>query len=81
MLHRLLAKILVILVKFYQKALSPWLGSNCRFNPTCSHYMLQAVAEHGPYRGFWLGLKRLGRCHPWSAPGHDPVPPNDAKKK
>jgi putative membrane protein insertion efficiency factor len=69
-----------ILVRFYQLTLSPLLvalagpGSGCRFEPTCSEYLLQAVETHGALRGSWLGLKRIGRCHPWGGSGFDPVP-------
>lgn len=69
--------ILVKLIRAYQFFLSPWLGSNCRFNPTCSHYAIQSIEQHGPVKGTWLAIKRIGRCHPWGASGDDPVPPND----
>ena len=62
------------LIRAYQLAVSPWLGANCRFYPSCSAYTLQAVAEHGSVRGSWLGLKRLARCHPFHSGGYDPVP-------
>ncbi|MBK8485079.1 MAG: membrane protein insertion efficiency factor YidD [Saprospiraceae bacterium] len=61
-------------VKAYQLLLSPILGKNCRFNPTCSNYMLQAVEEWGLIKGFYLGLKRITKCHPWGGSGEDPVP-------
>ncbi|MBK6545531.1 MAG: membrane protein insertion efficiency factor YidD [Saprospiraceae bacterium] len=61
-------------VKAYQLLLSPILGKNCRFNPTCSNYMLQAVEEWGLIKGFYLGLKRITKCHPWGGCGEDPVP-------
>ncbi len=61
-------------VRMYQIFLSPLLGKNCRFNPTCSNYMLQAVDEWGLFKGSWLGLKRIMRCHPWGGSGEDPVP-------
>lgn len=67
--------ILIALVRVYQLFLSPWLGNQCRFSPTCSHYAIEALRTHGALRGGWLGLKRIGRCHPWCAGGHDPVPP------
>ena len=67
-------KILIILVRGYQVLVSPWLGARCRFYPTCSDYMAQAIAHHGAIKGIWLGVKRLGRCHPWHEGGHDPVP-------
>ncbi len=68
--------VLIALVRFYRLMLSPWLGSGCRFEPTCSAYALQALQQHGAGRGSYLTLKRLGRCHPWCAGGHDPVPDN-----
>lgn len=64
----------VLLVRFYQYAISPWLGSNCRYQPTCSTYMIHALKEHGLLKGLWLGTKRIGRCHPWGGHGYDPVP-------
>jgi len=72
-----------IFIRSYQLTLSPLLavlggpGSGCRFYPTCSEYFLQAVEKHGAFRGSWLGLKRIGRCHPWGGSGHDPVPATD----
>lgn len=63
------------LVHLYRWFLSPWLGGHCRFHPSCSDYALQALAAHGPLRGGWLMLRRLGRCHPFGGSGWDPVPP------
>ena len=63
------------LVRFYQGAISPFFPSACRFTPTCSNYMFEAVKVHGPFKGTWLGLKRIGSCHPWGRHGYDPVPP------
>lgn len=68
-------KILITLVRGYRYAVSPLLGSCCRFHPSCSCYAEEAVARHGAVRGAWLALRRLARCHPWHAGGHDPVPP------
>jgi uncharacterized protein len=65
---------LVGLVQGYRLLLSPWLGSACRFTPTCSAYALQALQEHGAAAGSYLTLARIARCHPWCAGGHDPVP-------
>ncbi len=62
------------MIKFYQWAISPWLGNNCRYQPTCSAYMLQALEKYGVLKGTWLGLKRIVRCHPWGGSGYDPVP-------
>ena len=70
-----------LFIRGYQLLISPVLtlilgpGCGCRFEPTCSHYVLEAVERHGALRGGWLGLKRLGRCHPWGGSGLDPVPP------
>lgn len=72
--------ILCLLIRGYQRFLSPPLhflggpGSGCRYQPTCSHYCLQAVTHHGVIKGSWLGLKRICRCHPWGGQGFDPVP-------
>jgi hypothetical protein len=66
--------LLVGLVKGYRLVLSPWLGSACRFTPTCSAYSLQALQEHGAAAGAYLTLARIARCHPLCAGGHDPVP-------
>jgi putative membrane protein insertion efficiency factor len=67
-----------IFIRIYQVTLSPLLvavtGSGCRFEPTCSEYFLRAVQMHGAMRGTWMGLRRIGRCHPWGGSGNDPVP-------
>jgi len=65
---------LVGLVRFYQIFISPLLGSNCRFTPTCSNYMLEALEVYGLIKGLYLGVKRIFRCHPWGGSGYDPVP-------
>jgi len=65
---------LIALVKGYRLLLSPWLGSGCRFEPTCSAYALEALQRHGALTGSRLTLNRLARCHPWCEGGHDPVP-------
>jgi putative membrane protein insertion efficiency factor len=66
-------------VRFYQLAISPLLGPRCRFQPTCSHYFVQAVEEWGVFKGGWLGLKRILKCHPWGPWGYDPVPRRQGK--
>ena len=66
--------LLIGLVKGYRLLLSPWLGSSCRFEPTCSAYSLQALQNHGAVAGSYMTLARLVRCHPWCAGGSDPVP-------
>lgn len=70
-----MTKILVLLIRFYQGAISPWLGKNCRYQPTCSQYMLEALEIHGLWLGLYLGTKRIASCHPWGGSGYDPVPP------
>ncbi|MEO0004113.1 MAG: rane protein insertion efficiency factor YidD [Pseudomonadota bacterium] len=65
---------LMALVRAYRLLLSPWVGSGCRFEPTCSAYSLRALEHHGAVSGSWLTLKRLCSCHPWCAGGRDPVP-------
>jgi putative membrane protein insertion efficiency factor len=67
---------LVSLIRIYQKLVSPNLGANCRFQPTCSSYAAEAVGRFGVLRGGWLAMKRIGRCHPLHAGGYDPVPKN-----
>lgn len=74
MVNRVISWVLVAFVRFYQGAVSPWLGRQCRYEPTCSHYMVDAIREWGWARGGWMGLKRIGRCHPWGGSGYDPVP-------
>jgi uncharacterized protein len=66
-------RILIAVLKGYKFLISPMLPSACRFYPTCSDYMMEAVARHGAARGVWMGLKRLGRCHPFHEGGYDPV--------
>jgi conserved hypothetical protein YidD len=71
---RTMARILIYLIRLYRYTLSPWLGNQCRFYPTCSCYAEQAIARYGVLRGGWLALHRLLRCHPWRPGGVDPVP-------
>jgi len=63
----------VILIKIYRGAISPLLPSACRYTPTCSQYMLDALNKYGLFKGGWMGIKRISRCHPWGGHGHDPV--------
>lgn len=69
-----LAYLFSLPVRFYRLVISPLIGSNCRFQPTCSAYALEALSRHGGLRGGWLTLRRLVRCHPWGKSGYDPVP-------
>ena len=69
-----MGKILIGLIKLYQWCLSPFLGSSCRFFPSCSNYALEAIKKHGVLKGGYLTIMRLARCHPWCEGGHDPVP-------
>lgn len=69
------------LIKFYQKIISPLLPHTCRYQPTCSQYMLEAIQIHGVIKGIWLGAKRILRCHPWGGSGYDPVPPPKASPR
>lgn len=67
-------RIVLALLRGYRYAISPMLGRNCRFVPSCSEYALEAVERHGALKGAWLALRRVGRCHPFSGGGYDPVP-------
>jgi len=66
-------KLISAILRFYQWGVSPLLPSSCRYHPTCSEYMRQAVEKYGPVRGVWMGVKRVGRCHPFHSGGLDPV--------
>lgn len=70
-------RLAIFLLRGYQYLISPLLGPRCRFHPSCSHYAIEALQQHGLLRGLWLTLRRLLRCHPWHPGGHDPVPPTD----
>jgi putative membrane protein insertion efficiency factor len=71
---KILAIPFIILIKIYQLLVSPLLPPSCRFTPTCSHYTLEALKKYGLFKGSWLGVKRILRCHPWGRSGYDPVP-------
>jgi len=66
--------IFLFLIRLYQKFLSPLLGANCRYTPTCSQYGLEAIKKYGAWKGGWLALKRIASCNPWGGHGYDPVP-------
>ncbi|MCK5679105.1 MAG: membrane protein insertion efficiency factor YidD [Flavobacteriaceae bacterium] len=64
----------ILIVKFYQAAISPYLPSSCRYTPTCSHYTIEALQKHGLLKGGWMAIKRISSCNPWGGSGYDPVP-------
>ena len=71
---KVLNYLLIVPIKLYQILLSPLIVPSCRFTPTCSNYAIEAINKHGPFKGFWLAIKRISKCHPWGDSGHDPVP-------
>jgi putative membrane protein insertion efficiency factor len=71
---KILNYFLIVPIKLYQILLSPLIGPSCRFTPTCSNYAIEAINKHGPFKGLWLTIKRISKCHPWGDSGHDPVP-------
>ena len=73
--------LLLSLIRFYQRCISPLFPPTCRFVPTCSSYAIQAIERFGVMRGSWLAIKRLCRCHPWGGHGYDPVPEKKPKNK
>jgi putative membrane protein insertion efficiency factor len=72
-ISRLLVSLFVLLITIYQRVVSPWIGPSCRFHPTCSSYAVDAIRKYGPFGGTFRALARLGRCHPLSKGGYDPV--------
>ncbi len=75
-----LAHIIALPVRAYRVILSPWVGFNCRYQPTCSAYALESLEKHGALRGSWLAARRIGRCHPLGGDGYDPVPQREGSK-
>ena len=73
-MQKQLASLLILLVRFYQRAISAWLPPRCRFHPSCSQYAIEALQKHGAGQGSWLATKRICRCHPLNPGGYDPVP-------
>ena len=73
-LSEFLATILILPIRFYQKSISPLTPPSCRFTPTCSQYAIEALRKHGPFKGMYLAVRRILRCHPWGGSGYDPVP-------
>ena len=76
---RFFSAVFIGLVRFYQLAISPLLGPHCRHTPTCSSYTIEAIRIWGPFKGGWMGLRRIARCHPWGTSGYDPVPKKEEK--
>ena len=70
----MLKKLFILPIKCYQKLLSPLIGKSCRFQPTCSYYAIGCIDRFGIFKGLWLSLKRIFRCHPWGGEGEDPIP-------
>ena len=73
-INKFISSILLLLIRVYKITLSPLLGPSCRYTPSCSKYTYQAIEKHGPFKGTWLGIKRILSCHPWGGSGYDPVP-------
>lgn len=73
-LKKFLSKLLLLPIYFYRNFISPLLPPACRYTPTCSQYAIEAIKKHGPFKGLWLAIKRICRCHPWGSSGYDPVP-------
>jgi putative membrane protein insertion efficiency factor len=73
-MRKIIGRFFILLIRFYQYALSPLLPNSCRFTPTCSQYGVEAFKKHPPFKALWLTIKRIGRCNPWGGSGYDPVP-------
>ncbi len=71
---KLPANLMILLIRVYQYTLSPFIGRNCRYTPTCSNYGIEAIKKYGAVKGGWLTLKRILSCNPWGGSGYDPVP-------
>jgi len=78
---KMLKKIFILPIRFYQLSISPLLGAHCRHTPTCSQYTIEAIMEWGILKGTWIGMKRIVRCHPWGTSGYDPVPKKENTKR
>ena len=73
MINKILKNIAISLINLYKYLISPLLGNNCRYLPTCSEYTKESIIKYGVVKGFWLGLKRITKCHPWGKGGYDPI--------
>ena len=81
MLNKIVTFPLILLIRGYKLIISPMLGSNCRFMPTCSEYALESLKAYGLIKGIYLTIKRIGKCHPWGSNGYDPLPTKMGKNK
>ncbi len=79
-MKRILIFPFIVLIRIYQKIISPIFPSTCRYQPTCSHYAVEALETHGLLKGTRLAIKRIFSCHPWGGSGYDPVPPRSEKE-
>ena len=77
----MIKKTMIALIRFYQKIISPMLPNVCRYKPSCSEYFIEALQIHGIFKGSYLGIKRILRCHPWGGSGYDPVPQKQQNKE
>lgn len=80
MLNKIIIFPFILFIRVYQLIISPMLGSNCRFIPTCSEYAMESLREYGLIKGIFLSIKRIGKCHPWGSHGYDPIPTKMEKK-
>ena len=80
MINKIIIFPFILFIRVYQLIISPMLGSNCRFIPTCSEYAMESLKEYGLIKGIFLSIKRIGKCHPWGSHGYDPIP-NKMEKK
>ena len=80
-LNKIIILLLIIVIRAYQLIISPMLGSNCRFSPTCSEYTIESFKSHGLIKGLFLSIKRIGKCQPWGGHGYDPLPMKMEKNK
>ena len=80
MLNKIVIFPFILIIRAYQLVISPMLGSNCRFIPTCSEYAMESLREYGLIKGIFLSIKRIGKCHPWGSHGYDPIPTKMEKK-
>ena len=81
MIKRILTFPFLLLIRFYQVAISPYTPASCRYSPTCSHYAIEALEVHGLFKGSLLAIKRISKCHPWGGNGYDPVPEKKGQNK